>query len=429
MEELPVDVQEIQALQEEAERLRARVTELEAALAAATRRVTLHEAFLEDLPVPVVVTDAAGVVVEINKKSRESLGVPSRELVVGKHNVLHNPSSAASGYTGYIERALRGEAFVTPPTSYDVADTGFGRKREVRWAENAFQPIDVDGERYVLSVNVDVTERVRALRAQEESQQFLRGIVENAPSLVYVKDLAGRYLLVNNQFEQFAHMDRASILGMTDAELFGEHAEEYMEADGRVARTGTPLVREDVLPMGDRVATYVTTKFPLQDIADKTIAVCSISVDVTEQKEAEARARKLQDEVMSLQEATLRALSTPLLPIAEGVVVMPLIGNIDARRAEQVLETLLPGIVENHASIVILDVTGVPVVDAQVANALVQAARAVELLGAEVVLTGIQPAMARTLVDIGIELGRIRTQSTLRGGIAIALARGARTRR
>ncbi|MDI3291189.1 PAS domain-containing protein [Polyangium sp. 15x6] len=426
-----MNVQEFQGLQEEAARLRARVAELEEALGAARHRADLYQAVFESLPIPAVVHDAEGWVVEINRKNREFCAIPARELVIGKHNLLEDPDAVARGYAAHLERATRGEASVMPPTSFNTAEVGFenAEDREL-WSESSYQPVDVAGRRYVVSVNLDVTQRIRVQRALEESQQFLVGILENAPSLVYVKDLAGRYLLVNRQVEQFLRMDRADLLGKTDAELFPpEAAESYSASDALVLRTGEPVVREDVMPLEGGVVAYVTTKFPLRDAEGKPIAVCSISVDVTTQKEAEARARELQDEMLGLQEAALRALSTPLLPIAEGVVVMPLIGHIDARRAEQVLETLLPGIVQNQASMVILDVTGVPVVDEQVASALVQAARAVELLGAEVVLTGIQPAMARTLVEIGAELGRMRTRSTLQGGIALALGRGARAKR
>ena len=420
-------MQELQALQDEAERLRARVADLEKALAAETHRADLYQAFFEGLPVPAVVNDADGWAVEINRKNRQSLGIPSRESAIGKYNVFQDPEAVARGYAAHIARAARGESVVAPPTSYDPVAAGYeDAEGRTLWSESAFQPVDVAGKRYIVQVNVDVTERILAQRAQEESQQLLRGIVENAPSLVFVKDEASRYLLVNEPFERFVGKNRAELLGKSDVEIFpSELAAGYMESDAAVYRSGASVVREDVYALGDRAFTFVTTKFPVRSVEDKPIAVCSIAIDITEQKEAEARARQLQEEMLALQEATVRALSTPLLPIAEGVVVMPLIGYIDARRAEQVLETLLPGIVENQASIVILDVTGVPIVDAEVANALMQAARAVELLGAEVVLTGIQPAMARTLVEVGVELGRIRTRSTLRGGIAIALGRGA----
>jgi rsbT co-antagonist protein RsbR len=103
---------------------------------------------------------------------------------------------------------------------------------------------------------------------------------------------------------------------------------------------------------------------------------------------------------------------------------MPMVGKIDARRAQQMLDTLLSGIAANRARTVILDITGVPVVDAQVASALVRAASAVRLLGAEVMLAGIRPEVARTLVDLGIDLGGILTCSTLQRGVALAMAAG-----
>ncbi|WP_438028272.1 STAS domain-containing protein [Sorangium sp. So ce233] len=134
------------------------------------------------------------------------------------------------------------------------------------------------------------------------------------------------------------------------------------------------------------------------------------------------RSRVLQEEMLRVQEATLRALSTPLLPIAEGVVVMPLIGTLDAQRAQQALETQLAGVVDHQTAQVILDITGVPVVDDLVASALARTAKAVRLLGAQVLLTGVQPATARTLIDLGVDLGGIRTLSTLQSGVAYALA-------
>jgi rsbT co-antagonist protein RsbR len=88
-----------------------------------------------------------------------------------------------------------------------------------------------------------------------------------------------------------------------------------------------------------------------------------------------------------------------------------------------VLETLLEGIAGSGASVAILDITGVALVDTQVANALIRAAQAVNLLGAQVVLTGIRPEVAQTLVGLGVELGGIVTRSSLQSGIAYALER------
>jgi rsbT co-antagonist protein RsbR len=102
---------------------------------------------------------------------------------------------------------------------------------------------------------------------------------------------------------------------------------------------------------------------------------------------------------------------------------MPLIGTIDTGRAQQVLEALLEGIAEHQAETAILDITGVPLVDTQVAQSLIGAARAVRLLGARVVLTGIGPTIAQTLVHLGVDMREIITYSSLQSGVASVLHR------
>src|SRR4029078_2730124 len=101
---------------------------------------------------------------------------------------------------------------------------------------------------------------------------------------------------------------------------------------------------------------------------------------------------------------------------------MPLIGTIDSSRAQQVIETLLNGVATTRATTAILDITGVQVVDTQVANALLSAAQAVKLLRAQVIITGIRPEVAQTLVGLGLDLSTIVTRSSLQSGISFALA-------
>ena len=110
-----------------------------------------------------------------------------------------------------------------------------------------------------------------------------------------------------------------------------------------------------------------------------------------------------------------------MLPIAEYVIALPLIGAIDGDRAQQMTETLLEGVYHYRALWVILDITGVSVMDTEVASRLVEAAIAVRLLGAQVILTGICPVMAQTLVGLGVDLRDIVTRSTLQRGIAYAM--------
>jgi anti-anti-sigma regulatory factor len=118
---------------------------------------------------------------------------------------------------------------------------------------------------------------------------------------------------------------------------------------------------------------------------------------------------------------TVRELSTPLVPITDDILVLPLIGAIDSQRAQQILETLLMGATERRARVVILDITGVPVVDTGVANHILQATRALRLVGAECILVGITPEVAQTVVGLGLELQDLVTRSDLQGGVDHAL--------
>jgi rsbT co-antagonist protein RsbR len=140
------------------------------------------------------------------------------------------------------------------------------------------------------------------------------------------------------------------------------------------------------------------------------------------EQQAEARQRALQEQIIQVQAQALAELSTPVIALTADTLLMPLIGAIDTARAQQILETLLHGVNAQRARIAILDLTGVPLIDTQVAAVLIQAAQAVRLLGAEVILTGIRPEIAQTLVTLGVDLRGVRTLSALQQGIAYALA-------
>jgi rsbT co-antagonist protein RsbR len=129
---------------------------------------------------------------------------------------------------------------------------------------------------------------------------------------------------------------------------------------------------------------------------------------------------KLAELMIKEQAARLMEMSTPLIPISDEVVVMPLIGAIDARRAQQVLSTLLEGLSQRRAGVAILDVTGVSNIDANVAAVLVNASKAVRLLGARLVLTGVRPEVAGIMVGLDIDWGSIVMRGTLQSGIAYA---------
>lgn len=127
------------------------------------------------------------------------------------------------------------------------------------------------------------------------------------------------------------------------------------------------------------------------------------------------------ENIVSLQRVALQELSAPLIPVIDRITVMPLIGTIDTERAKQIMENLLEGAIRHNAEVVLIDITGVPVVDTMVAHHIIQAAEAVRLIGSTCILVGIRPEIAQTIVNLGIDLGKFSTKSSLRKGFLAAL--------
>jgi len=123
------------------------------------------------------------------------------------------------------------------------------------------------------------------------------------------------------------------------------------------------------------------------------------------------------ERVIREQQEAIRELSTPVLPVRERLLILPIIGLIDPHRARQLTEQLLRGIRANRARVVVIDITGVAAMDASVANHLVLTVESARLLGARVIVTGLSPEIAQTLVNIGVDLGKMNTVGDLQGGI------------
>src|SRR5881398_2283685 len=123
------------------------------------------------------------------------------------------------------------------------------------------------------------------------------------------------------------------------------------------------------------------------------------------------------ERVIREQQEAIRELSTPVLQVRERLLILPVIGTVDPLRARQLTEQLLRGIRTNRAKVVVIDITGVAAMDSQIANHLVQTVEASRLLGATVIVTGLSPEIAQTLVNIGVDLGKMNTVGDLQGGI------------
>jgi rsbT co-antagonist protein RsbR len=123
------------------------------------------------------------------------------------------------------------------------------------------------------------------------------------------------------------------------------------------------------------------------------------------------------ERIIRQQQQAIREVSTPVLQVRERLLILPIIGIVDSERARQLTEQLLRGVRSNRARVVVMDITGVPSMDATVANHLVQTVEASRLLGATVIVTGLSPEIAQTLVTIGVDLTKMNTVGDLQGGI------------
>jgi len=132
---------------------------------------------------------------------------------------------------------------------------------------------------------------------------------------------------------------------------------------------------------------------------------------------------KGREEVILEQQKSLLELSTPVIQVWEEILILPLIGSIDSARALQIMENLLESIVKTESSVVIIDITGVPTVDTEVANRLMGTMQAAKLLGAQCILTGLSPQISQAIVHLGGDLAGDITRATLKNGLEVALSK------
>mgnify|MGYP001177794182 CR=1 FL=1 len=259
-------------------------------------------------------------------------------------------------------------------------------------------------------------ERVAALEAEQRRQALRHRLILQA-SLEGYHLVAGdgRILECNDSFANMLGYTCEELRGMFVREIDTRPREQLSDITQqilhhRAARFETRHRHRDGREIDVEVSIH---RFDL----DGEPCFVGFSHSIAERLAAEAERAAMQAERIAAQAATIRELSAPLIPVEDGVLVVPLIGRLDQGRASDLLEVLLAGVAERRARAVILDVTGTPGLDAAAAAALVKVVRAVRLLGAAVVITGIRPDVASALVGLGIDTHDLITLGSLQSGL------------
>lgn len=267
------------------------------------------------------------------------------------------------------------------------------------------------------------------------SQSFL----DNLPFAIGIYRRDGLAVAANKQYEELLGLKRSEVIGKYNVledpqtEATGGVQRHTRILSGEVVRT--PPICYDAGRIGVEVGSQgnavwlQAVEFPLcnqQGQTDYRAAIFQdVSAQVAQQQAMLAAQAQLsaQQAEIEQQQMTILELSTPVIEVWDGILTVPLVGIIDARRANTIMESLLQAIGHYQAESVILDVTGVSVIDTAVANYLMQVTQACRLLGSAVALVGVSSAVAQTLIHLGLDMSALVTRANLRAGIAWAFER------
>jgi rsbT co-antagonist protein RsbR len=361
---------------------------------------------INNLPVVLFVLDRNGIFTLSEGKGLALTGnKPGRVVGMSAFDVYRT----LPGVNDYLKRALDGEAFsVEIPMGPFIFDTSFSPVR------------DANGEFVgTIGLSMDITPRKKI----EAETRRLVSVVETTPDLIAVTDLQGRVLYVNPS--GLAMVGRVGqdfhALGIPDfhpPEVAQKIVEEYLPVvmQKGVNRWEAELLHTD----GHRIPISQTASL-IVGPDGKPEALTTTMRDITASKQAAEEARRLQEQVIEAQRHALQELSTPIIPVLDRIIVMPLIGSIDTLRAKDVTRALLAGISQYRAKIVIVDITGVPIVDSGVADHLNKTIQAARLKGAQTIVTGMSDAVAEAIIDLGIDWSGIQTLSDLQTGLMVAI--------
>lgn len=261
------------------------------------------------------------------------------------------------------------------------------------------------------------------------SFELLQQVIDTIDDPIFAKDVQHRWIAGNAAFCAILGLSHNEVIGKSDPDIFPpDQAQVFWEGDDRVLLSGKPDFSEEQQTRPDgTVATIWTRKWPLFDANGAVGALCGTITDITAIRQRQERIDLLEREIadraatIERQTALLDQIGVPVTHIWEGVLLLPLVGALDSHRAGLAMEVMLEAVSRSSAEVVILDITGVPLVDSSVASYVLKSVQAAQLLGCRSILVGISPDIAQTLVGLGIDFSQITTRATLQDGLGYAL--------
>jgi methyl-accepting chemotaxis protein len=338
-----------------------------------------------------------GTVVTANENFCKTMGYDLEEIVGKHHRIFCDKDYVASAdYADFWKKLAAGE-------NIESEFKRLAKDGSEIWLQASYNPVLDDGGKPmgIVKFATDVTERKQC---NAEIQGMMQAIDRSQAVIEF--DLKGQVLNANENF--------LSIFGYSLEEVVGKHHRIFCE--GRYAESDA--YREFWQKLGN--GEYESGEFkrlskdgseiwlqasynPIFNAAGQPIKVVKFASDIT----SEIQRRSL----------ALLEMATPVTKIWDGVLFAPIVGIIDSKRAVDIMEKTLSSIAENRAGTLVIDISGVAVVDTAVANHLIKITKAAVLMGCQSVISGISPAIAQTITELGVELGSVRTTSTIESAL------------
>jgi anti-anti-sigma factor len=376
-------------------------------------RLQLFLRVLDAAPIVMFALDATGHFTMSAGKGLADLGTKPGEWV-GRNGLEDWKGTEAEGA---MRRALTGEEFKTSlsipgPRHYDV---WYLPLRDANGALTGTLglAVDVTLER---ERELEIRKQLETVQQQQAKIEMFNRAVNAAPVTLWMLDHTGKILMSEGGI--------LSKMGLRPGESVGSNALDMYR--------GSPM--EDVV---HQTLSGASRTAPSQEVApglfldtwcvpiaeaDGATGVLGLSIDSSERVRTE---REIRDKlaVIERQAATIKALATPIIRVWDEVLCLPVIGTVDSQRTAEMMSSLLHAIAREQARYAIVDLTGVDVVDTSTADHLIRLFKAARVLGVEGVLCGIQPAVAQTVVALGMDLGEVHTKRTLQDALKWCLAR------